>query len=124
MQTNITRRDFLKLAGLLPLSIALPSVSQSTETDKQNVIIFVFDALSAHNISLYGYPRKTMPNLVRLAEKAVVYHNHHAGGNFTTPGTASLLTGVLPWSHRAEQYKRYRERHLSDLFPLYPRGLP
>jgi arylsulfatase A-like enzyme len=44
-----------------------------------------------------------MPNLVRLAERAVVYHNHHAGGSFTTPGTASLLTGTLPWSHRAFQ---------------------
>ncbi len=29
----------------------------------------------------------------------MVYHNHYSGGNFTTPGTASLLTGTLPWSH-------------------------
>jgi arylsulfatase A-like enzyme len=42
-----------------------------------------------------------MPNLGRLAERAVVYHNHYAGGNFTVPGTASLLTGTLPWTHRA-----------------------
>jgi arylsulfatase A-like enzyme len=32
-----------------------------------------------------------------------VYHNHYAGGNYTTPGTASLLTGTLPWTHRAFQ---------------------
>jgi arylsulfatase A-like enzyme len=42
-----------------------------------------------------------MPFLSRFIEHATVYHNHYAGGNFTTPGTASLLTGTLPWTHRA-----------------------
>ncbi len=37
----------------------------------------------------------------RLAKRAIVYHNHYAGSNFTTSGTASLLTGALPWTHRA-----------------------
>jgi len=68
------------------------------------VLVIVFDALSAYNLSLYGYPRETTPNLARLAGRAIVYHNHFAGGNFTTPGTASLLTGTLPWTHRAFRY--------------------
>jgi arylsulfatase A-like enzyme len=67
----------------------------------------VFDAFSAFDISLYGYQRETTPNLARLAEKAVVYHNHYSGGNFTTPGTASLLSGMLPWKHR--QFVHYGE---------------
>ena len=71
----------------------------------QNVIIVVFDAWSAFNISLYGYERETTPNLARLSKRAIVYHNHFAGSNFTTPGTASLLTGTLPWSHRAFRAK-------------------
>jgi arylsulfatase A-like enzyme len=106
MGTQITRRDFLKLAGIAPLSVAAPrlvhslvSVQQSEKV--QNVIIIVFDAFSAYNISLYGYQRETTPNIARWAERAVVYHNHHAGGNFTIPGTASLLTGTFPWTHRA-----------------------
>jgi len=106
MRKKITRRDFLKLAGLLPISIAAPNLGSSLDSlqqigKPQNVIIVVFDALSAHHISLYGYQRETMPNLARLAEKAVVYHNHYAGGNSTMPGTASLLTGTHPWTHRA-----------------------
>ena len=72
---------------------------------KKNVLVVVFDAFSAYHLSLHGYQRETMPNLVRLAERAVVYHNHYAGGSFTTPGTASLLTGTLPWTHRAFQPK-------------------
>ncbi|HKY53071.1 MAG TPA: sulfatase-like hydrolase/transferase, partial [Anaerolineales bacterium] len=68
---------------------------------QKNVIAIVFDAFSAYDISLYGFPRETTPNINRLAKRAVVYHNHFAGGNFTTPGTGALLTGVLPWTHRA-----------------------
>jgi arylsulfatase A-like enzyme len=31
----------------------------------------------------------------------LVYRQHHAAGTFTSSGTASLLTGVYPWTHRA-----------------------
>ena len=106
MKKRITRRDFLKLAGLLPISVAAPRLANSLPSGQQtgnpqNVIIVVFDAFSARNISMYGYQRATTPNLARLAERAIVYHNHYAGGNFTAPGTASLLTGALPWTHRS-----------------------
>jgi arylsulfatase A-like enzyme len=66
-----------------------------------NVIVLVFDTLSARHLSLLGYPRQTTPHLIRFAERATVYHRHYAAGNFTTPGTASLLTGMYPWTHRA-----------------------
>jgi arylsulfatase A-like enzyme len=42
-----------------------------------------------------------MPKLSQLLERATVYHQHYASGNYTTPGTASLLTGTYPWTHRA-----------------------
>ena len=109
MTNRVTRRDFLKLASLLPMSMSAPRFLGSLENPgyaqnkPQNVLVIVFDAWSANHISLNGYPRETMPNLARLADRAVVYHNHYAGGNYTTPGTASLLTGTYPWRHRAFQ---------------------
>jgi len=109
MNNQITRRDFLKLAGLLPVSVVAPrflgplDALGGTQSNPQNVIVVVFDAWSAYHISLYGYQRETTPNIAKLADRAVVYHNHYAGGNFTTPGTASILTGALPWFHRAFQ---------------------
>jgi choline-sulfatase len=66
-----------------------------------NVLILVFDALSARHMSMYGYGRETTPNLARFAERATVFHSHYASGNHTTPGVASMLTGTYPWSHRA-----------------------
>ncbi len=109
MNEHMNRRDFLKLSGLLPLSVASPGMmktlarTNATLQGRKNVIVVLFDALSAYNISLYGYQRLTTPNLAKLADRAVVYHNHFAGSNFTTSGTASLLTGTLPWTHRALQ---------------------
>ncbi len=131
MKNQLSRRDFLKLAGLFPLSLTAPYWLQTPEagalqTSRKNVIIIVFDAFSAYNISLYGYPRKTTPNIARLAKRAIVYHNHVAGGNFTTPGTASLLTGVLPWTHRAflpnsEVAKPFASRNIFSAFQSYYR---
>jgi arylsulfatase A-like enzyme len=107
MIKRLSRRDFLKLAGVLPLSVAAPrlweiaSRNQSFQPRQQNVIVVVYDAFSACHLSFLGYERETTPQLAKLLERAVVYHRHYAGGNFTTPGTASLLTGTLPWTHRA-----------------------
>ncbi len=103
MNSPFSRRDFLKLTGLAPLGLASPSWTRllGPSGSGPNVIVLVFDAFSASNIPLYGYGRMTTPNLARLADRAIVYHNHFAASNFTTSGTASLLTGTLPWTNRA-----------------------
>lgn len=106
MSHKISRREFLKLAAASGLGLSLPrgnwQVEKTTATNhRQNFLIIVLDALSAYHLSTYGYSRETMPNLNRLADQAIVYHQNYSGGNYTTPGTASILTGTLPWTHRA-----------------------
>jgi arylsulfatase A-like enzyme len=119
--SKLSRRDFLKLAALTPAAMAFSGVAQNLQSLKiqggnplTSVIILVFDAMSARNMSLYDYPRKTTPNLERFAERATVYHAHHSAGNFTTPGVASLLTGMYPWSHRAINLKGLIARDLVE----------
>jgi len=132
MTNSFNRRDFLKLAALTSLSLSVPPLAKSAEQlaqpqdGKQNVLVIVFDALSAYHISLHGYDRETTPNLTRAAEKAVVYHNHFAAGSFTVPGTASLLTGVLPWKHRAFRFENgvvdsYVKKSIFHAFDSYYR---
>lgn len=102
---KVTRREFLKTALISAAGLwrsTLP-VHPPIHSDAPNVILLVFDSFSARHLSLLGYPRLTTPNLQEFAEKATVYHRHYAGGNFTSPSTASLLTGVYPWTHRAIQ---------------------
>jgi hypothetical protein len=125
----LTRRDFLKIAGAASLSLSLPEVSLKNHWSrslepKHNILIIVLDALSAYHINMFGYDRKTMPNLSNLAEKAIVYHSHYAGGNYTTPGTASILTGTLPWTHRAVVHNDvvaddFVDKNIFSVFPDY-----
>ncbi len=130
MEDQLNRREFLKLLGLLPFVYLSTHIKPMENTGKSgaqpNILVILFDAFSSHNISLYGYLRQTTPNIARLANKAVVYHHHFAAGNFTTPGTASLLTGTYPWSHRALQinsqvYGKVQTRNIYALFKDYHR---
>lgn len=102
----INRRNFLKigsaLSGALAVSPLAPRLPQAAS--RPSILLFVFDAMSARNMALYGYRRKNTPNLERLAQRATVFHQHYSAGTFTTPGTASLLTGLYPWTHRAINY--------------------
>ncbi len=102
--THISRRDFLKLAGIGLASAVIPESSylQSPGLEKPpNVIIILCDALSASHLSLHGYPRLTTPSMDAFAGQSIVYHNHYSDSNFTTTGVASMLTGMHAWKHRA-----------------------
>lgn len=114
MKQQLSRRDFLKLLSAFPIfHIAhklgvtelnndwQPASKQSTQP---NIIILLFDALTARNISLYGYPRRTMPNLEKFSERATVYHRHYASSNGTAQSTASFFTGLHPWLHKVHNY--------------------
>ncbi|MFN8384522.1 MAG: sulfatase-like hydrolase/transferase [Anaerolineales bacterium] len=104
---RLSRRDFLKLSwGILGGGLAANLLPKNTRIRKSdgalpNIVVLVCDAMTARNLSVYGYPRKTTPNLEKIAEHAFVYHNHFSSGNFTVPATSSLLTGLRPWTHRA-----------------------
>ncbi len=103
---GLSRREFLKLVSLAPVGIYSHQMSglvKAASPENPNVIFLVFDAWSQRHVSLYGYQRHTMPNLEKFAENGTVYHNHYSTSVFTVPGTASLLTGLQPWSHRAFQ---------------------
>lgn len=123
------RRDFLKLMGLISatnLFNQFPFSNGFSSKTGQNVLIFVFDAFSAHHLPFSGYGRNTMPYLSSLLDKAIVYHNHYATSNFTTPGTASLLTGTYPWAHRAfningKVTSQFVDRNIFSVFDEYSR---
>jgi arylsulfatase A-like enzyme len=111
---KLTRRDLLKLLLLGPLleveweqlaNQPLKRPQKQENQNRPNVLLLVFDTFSAPHASFYRYFRETTPNLARFAEHATVFHQHYSAGNFTSPGTASLLTGTYPWTHRAFNIK-------------------
>lgn len=104
-----------------PLAKTLTGVTKDTP----HVILLISDAWSAKHVGMYGYPRDTMPNLAKFADKAIVYTNHYANSNFTVPGTASILTGMDPWNHRSFSLgslvkQEYADRQIFNLLsPSY-----
>ncbi|MDP1544865.1 MAG: sulfatase-like hydrolase/transferase [Anaerolineales bacterium] len=118
---EFSRRSFLKMVGAAAPAILFPQVSSWVDKNimqdgesKPNVIILLFDAMSARNLSLYDYPRPTSPNIERFAEHATVYHSHYAGGNYTIPGVATLLTGTYPWTNRAINHSGMVKRSMVE----------
>ncbi len=116
---KLTRRDFLKLGSMLSGTAAVGKLAPRVYSaptaagTRPNILIIVFDAMTAKNLSLYGYHRDTSPNLERFAQRATVFNQHYSAANFTTPGVASLLTGLYPWTHRAFNQSALVERSLA-----------
>ncbi len=114
MKRQLSRRDFIKLLSaftIFPIAQKLgvteinnDPLSSANKSEHPNIIILLLDALTARNISLYGYPRHTMPNLEKFSERATVYHRHYASYNGTAQSTASFFTGFYPWLHKVYNY--------------------
>jgi len=68
---SLNRRDFLKLSAFLGAGAALSSVrtyASSLQNQKPNIVVLLADTMSATNLSVYGYLRRTTPNLERIAQ--------------------------------------------------------
>jgi arylsulfatase A-like enzyme len=63
----------------------------------RNVVLIVWDTVRAYNLSLYGYPRKTTPNLTRWAREGVRYDYAMAPAPWTYPSHSSFFTGQWPF---------------------------
>jgi arylsulfatase A-like enzyme len=69
-----------------------------------NVILVTFDALSAGDISCYGYPLQTTPNIDALARVSHLFSHYYAVSTFTTSNVVSMLSGRYPSSTRVYHY--------------------
>ncbi len=77
------------------------SAAGSPRFSQPNVVIIVMDTVRADHLSLYGYPRRTTPNLEALARDSVVYTNAIAPSDMTLSSHGSLFTGLYAGWHGA-----------------------
>jgi len=70
-----------------------------SKTSSVPVVIYVVDTLRADRLGLYGYPRKTSPELDALAAESVVFEQAYAPAPWTLPSVASILTSTFPCEH-------------------------
>ena len=110
IETGIHLKERSAVAALPPIDPGSP-----------NVLILVVDTLRADHLSLYGYPKKTSPNMEKIAEQAIVFENAMATSSWTLPSHASFLTGLYPSEHGAERFG-LSERNISLAEVLQARG--
>lgn len=93
------------VAGLVMCSVILsfgcaaPSseVAAYLESGRRlNVLVVSFDALRADHLGLYGYPRRTSPNIDAFAQQALVFDDAWTVAPATPTSFAAAFTGQLP----------------------------
>lgn len=77
---------------------ARKGASSSRPTNRPSVLLVTFDALSARDVSHYGYRLPTTPNLDAFAHSASVFTNYYTSATFTTPSVGTFMTGRYPSS--------------------------
>ncbi|MBW1709568.1 MAG: sulfatase [Deltaproteobacteria bacterium] len=69
-----------------------------------SVLLISIDTLRADHLSCYGYPRRTSPNLDRLAREAALFEYAFAPCSYTVPSFTSMMTSRWPSWHTAKLY--------------------
>jgi len=92
------------LSSLISAAEFTPALIRKEGPKSPDVVMLTIDTLAANHMSLYGYSRLTTPEMERIAAQAHVFENFYANGNHTTPAINSLINGVRPWTHRANQF--------------------
>jgi len=78
-------------------SVALwgaPTLTGARTTDTPNVIFYIIDGAGAEYMSVYGYNRRTTPNIERLAAEGALFEQAYSNSSWTRPSTASFMTSL------------------------------
>ena len=73
---------------------AAPTLSGSHGTEQPNVVLYVIDGAGADYMSVYGYNRRTTPNLERLAREGAIFERAYSNSTWTKPSTMSFMTSL------------------------------
>jgi arylsulfatase A len=71
-----------------------PTLTGKRSTKMPNIIFYVIDGAGAEYMSLYGYNRRTTPNIDRLAAEGAVFERAYSNARWTRPSTASFMTSL------------------------------
>lgn len=74
---------------------------------RPNIILIVFDTLTARDMSLYGYNLPTTPFFSEWAKNAIVFNKAYSSSNATIPSTMSILTSQRPWTHHFYHFNSF-----------------
>jgi arylsulfatase A-like enzyme len=96
--SSISRRDFLKIAGLSSLACILPYCGPAGSSRKKpNILLISVDDLNNWIEPLGGHPQAQTPNLAEFAKESVNFSNAYCASPSCNPSRTALMTGKHPW---------------------------
>lgn len=97
----------------------VPAPPGPTLTGAPNILLLVSDTTNRSHLNFYGYNRKTMPHMARLAEQGALFEKAYSTSGWTKPATASLVTGRFLCEdaiHRGPGYLEYDGMTLAGFY--------
>lgn len=85
----------------LAAALLAATCSPPAAPSRPDIVVYLCDTLRADHLGAYGYERETSPNIDRLAADSIVFERALAPSSWTKASTASLLTGLYPTQHNA-----------------------
>ncbi len=115
---RLNRREFLVTAGTTIVGLAVGVQGWKVLGERRtlgqlpaplsgapNVLFIVLDTVRAASLSLYGYARRTSPNLERLAKEGILFERAFSPAPWTLPSHSSIFTGRYPHELSADWEK-------------------
>lgn len=117
---TMTRRDFIKKAGIGAAGLALTSYgvlpSEAAE-ERPNILFVIADDWSYPHAGAYGDNVVSTPNFDRVAREGVLFNGSYCAAPTCTASRAGILTGQ--WVHRLDEGANLN-CFLPSRFKVYP----
>jgi len=79
-------------------------------TKRPNILLISMDSLRRDHLSCYGYERQTSPFIDKVSSEGTIYWDAIAPAGWTLPSHASLLTGMYPSKHGADDENQFLDK--------------
>jgi arylsulfatase A len=103
MKAQLSRREFLKRAGLAASFVALPGCGEVFQEQASkvgsklpNFVLIFLDDVGYADIEPFGAEGYETPNLNRMAAEGIRFTDFYAAAASCTPSRAALMTGCYP----------------------------
>src|SRR5262249_14489912 len=93
MKSSFNRREFLRTAAMIPFTLKSGGQTQRAADPRPNIVFILADDLGYADVSCYGRPDFSKPNIGRIASTGVLFRQAYANPAVCTASRVGLITG-------------------------------